>query len=396
MNSMRLLPLLLALTLSAQTVSDRARRLHDSALVFDGHIHMVNRQFYNGGDIGERVADGHVDLSRLKEGGADAIFFTIFTSEEYYPGRHEVKMALRLMDKALSQIEKNSARIGIAYKASDIERLNREGRIAAVLDLEGGYDMEGDLGVLRMLYRLGLRSFQLPAHNYRNELADSCCAPQKHGGLTEQGRAVIREANRLGMMINASHGSQETIQQTAEVSSDPILLTHEGLRVFNDIPRTLTEETVRKVAKKGGLIGFHIGNEFHNRPQFDHRTKGAGKPFWDRSDVEEGLKGKSLVDIDRMVAPSYPMVGIDTPPELIFSVDDWFRVVDKVIEWAGEDHIMLGTDFDGGPTLPRGMRDVRDYPMLTEAMLRRGYSEARIRKFLGGNLMRVFRQVTEQ
>ena len=191
--------------LSAQ-LSENAHDLHDSALVFDAHVHVINRQFYEGSDIGDRYADGHVDLPRMKEGGLDALFFTIFTSEHYYPGRYETKQVLRLIDLALLQIEKNSESIELALNASDIERINKAGKIAAVLDLEGGFDLDGDLGVLRSLHRLGLRSAQLPAHNWGNEFADSCCAPHRWGGLNEHGRRVIREMNRLARISHRRGG----------------------------------------------------------------------------------------------------------------------------------------------------------------------------------------------
>ena len=388
--------LLLAFVLVAQ-LSPRAADLHRRSLVFDAHVHMVNRQLYDGGDIGQLQTNGQVDLPRLKEGGVDALFFSIFVSEEYYPGRNETKQAFRLMEEAHRQIERNRDKIAIAYTASDVERLHKQGKMAAFLDLEGGFDLDGDLRVLRALYRMGLRGAQLPAHNWANNFADSCCAAGRQlGGLTEQGRAVVREMNKLGMVINIAHGSEQTIEQAIELSTDPILSTHDGLRHFNDIPRTMPDYLLKKLAAKGGVIGIQIGNEFHNRPLFDYRTKQAGRPFWDTTAVGKQRAAMSMAELDAMAAKHYPMVGIQAPPELLFTVDDWFQAVDYAISLVGEDHVMLGTDLDGGPTLPRGMRDCRDLPLLTEAMLKRGYSEKRIRKFLGENLLRVVRQVTEQ
>ena len=264
------------------------------------------------------------------------------------------------------------------------------------MDLEGGFDLDGDLAVLRDLHRLGLRSFQLPAHNWANNFADSCCAPAKWQGLNDRGRAVVREANRLGMVINISHGSDETISQAIDVSADPILATHHGLRSFNGIPRTMPDDLLKKLASKGGVIGFQIGNEFHNVKVFNWRTEHAGKPFWDTTDIGRKEAGMGIEELDRIVAPQFPMVGINAPEEIKFTPFEWLGVVDRAIQIVGEDHVMLGSDFDGGPTLPRGMRDIRDMPMLTEAMVKRGWSEERIRKFLGGNLLRVVRQVTEQ
>ncbi|MBI3683730.1 MAG: membrane dipeptidase [Acidobacteria bacterium] len=375
-------------------VSERARKLHQDALVFDAHIHMINRQFHHGGDIGQRVANGQVDLPRAREGGLDGMFFTIYIPEQYYPGRHETKHALRLLDLARQQIEKNKETIGIAYTAANVQELASQGRIAAVLDLEGGFDLDGDLSVLRTLHRLGLRVAQLPAHNWANNFADSCCSAPRFNGLNEQGRAVVREMNRLGMVINISHASDAAIDQVLEVSAHPVIATHHGLRGFNDIPRNMPDHLLKKLASKGGVMGFHMGCEFHDRRFFEFRTRQAGRAFWDTREIGSKEAQLSILEVDKLVARQFPMAGTQAPEELKLTVDDWFRVVDRAIEIAGEDHVALGTDFDGGPTLPRGMRDIRDLPMLTDAMLRRGYSEKRIRKFLGENTLRVLRQVT--
>jgi membrane dipeptidase len=376
--------------------SDPARTLHRDVFVFDAHVHVVNRQFYHGGDMGQRVGDGQFDLPRAREGGLDAMFFSLFVTEQYYPGRVETKQVLRLIDAAYDQLAKNQHTIELALNASDVERIGRTGKIAAFMDLEGGFDLDGDLGVLRDLYRLGLRSFQLPAHNWANAFADSCCAPPRWQGLNDRGRAVIREANRLGMVINISHGSDDTISQAIDVSSDPLLATHHGLRSVNDIPRTMPDVLLKKLAGKGGVIGFQIGNEFHNVKVFNWRTQHAGKPFWDTTDIGRKEAAMTIEELDKVAGPQFPMVGIAAPEDIKLTPYDWLAVVDRAIALVGEDHVMLGSDFDGGPTLPRGMRDIRDLPMLTEAMLKRGWSEQRIRKFMGGNLLRVVRQVTEK
>ena len=394
-RSLALLVLACTLPLLRAQISDRARTLHQEAFVFDAHIHVVNRQFYHGGDIGARVGDGQFDLIRAKEGGIDAMFFTLFVTEQYYPARLETKQALRLIDAAHGQLAGNADKIELALTASDIDRIVGAGKIAALMDLEGGFALDGDLGVLRSLYRLGLRSFQLPAHNWANDFADSCCAPARWKGLNQRGREVIREANHLGMVINISHASDEAMAQALDISADPLLATHHGLRSFNDIPRTMPDHLLEKLAAKGGVIGFHIGNEFHNPKVFSWRTARAGRPFWDTSEIGRKEASMTIGDVDKLAAPQFPMVGVPAPDELRFTPSEWLAVVERAIDLVGEDHVMLGSDFDGGPTLPRGMRDVSDLPMLTEAMLKRGWSEERIKKFLGGNLMRVVRQVTD-
>jgi membrane dipeptidase len=180
-------------------------------LAFDGHVHAVDRECYHGGDIGQREPDGQFDLPRAKEGGLGALFFSVFVTEDYYPARLETKHALRMLDCAIGQIGRNSQSIEIARSASDIERIHASGRIAAVLDLEGSFDLDGDPAVIRQMYRLGLRSVQLSAHNWTSNYADSCCSVPKWHGLNDRGREVVPEMNRLGMVINVSHASDEAI-----------------------------------------------------------------------------------------------------------------------------------------------------------------------------------------
>jgi membrane dipeptidase len=387
---------LLAQDAADAQVSAQARALHAGSLVFDGHVHAVDREFYHGGDIGERKSDGQFDLPRAKEGGLGALFFSIFVTEDYYPARYETKQALRMLDAANSQIARNRATIEIAYTASDVERIHKAGKIAAVLDIEGSFDLDGDPAVIREMYRLGLRSVQLSAHNWTSNYADSCCSAPKWHGLNARGRDVVHEMNRLGMLINVSHASDEAISQAIDVSSDPVVATHHGLRELNDIPRNMPAELLKKLAAKGGAIGFQLGNEFHNRKAFDWRTAHAGKPFWDTTEILQRGTKLDIFELDKIVAPQFPMLPAAIPQDIRMTVDEWVGVVDRAIQLVGEDHVSLGSDFDGGPPLPRGMRDVRDLPMITDAMLRRGYTEARIRKFLGGNLLRVFRQITEK
>jgi membrane dipeptidase len=377
-------------------VSERARKLHASALVFDGHIHAVDREFYHGGDIGQRKPDGQFDLPRAREGGLGALFFSIFVTEDYYPARYETKQALRMLDCAVDQIARNHDTIEVASNATEIDRIRKTGRIAAVLDIEGSFDLDGDPAVLREMYRLGLRSVQLSAHNWTSNYADSCCSPPKWQGLNERGRAFVREMNRLGMVIDVSHASDAAISQAIDISADPVIATHHGLREVNDIPRNMPDWLLKKLAAKGGVIGFQIGSEFHNRKAFEYRVQHAGKAFWDTNDIVARGTKLSIGEIDKLVSPQFPMLPFDIPDDLHVTVAEWVAVVDRAIQLVGEDHVALGSDFDGGPPLPRGMRDVRDLPLITQAMLERGYSEERIRKFLGGNLLRVFRRITEK
>lgn len=153
---------------------------------------------------------------------------------------------------------------------------------------------------------------------------------------------------------------------------------------------------VKKMAAKGGVFGLQIGNEFHSPTEYAYQTEHAKHAFWDTSAVRTEVQGLTIYEVDKLVAPEFPRVGLDVPDSVRMTPDEWVGIVDKVIQLVGEDHVSIGTDLDGGPNLPRGIRDTRDLPLITEAMVRRGYTEERIDKFWGGNLLRLFRQVTQK
>jgi membrane dipeptidase len=382
--------------LPAPEISAKARAIHKKAFVFDGHVHALDREFYKGGSFGTRKEDGYWDLPRAKEGGVAAFFMSIYIPEEYYPSRFETKQALRRIEHALQQVEQNRDQVELALNAADIKAIHAKGKIAAVLDVEGSYDLDGDLGVMQEMYRLGVRSAQLSAHNWNQFYADACCSKPQWNGLTSHGREVVHEMNRLGMVINVSHASPEATLQAIDASAQPIIATHNGMRNTVDIPRNMPDEVLKALAAKGGVFGFQIGNEFHSPTEYAYQTEHEKHAFWDTSTVAAKVKGKTIYEVDEIVGAQFPRVGPDVPDSVRMTEDQWVAVVDKAIAMVGEDHVALGTDLDGGPNLPRGMRDTRDLAMITDAMLRRGYSEERIDKFWGGNLLHLFDKVTQK
>ncbi len=372
----------------------QAADLHRDAFVMDGHVHVMTRELLLGTDIGQRYPDGSVDLPRAKAGGLDAMFFSVYTPEPYNAGRYELKNTVRVLELAIDQIHHNSGVIEVALTASDIERISRAGKIAAFLDLEGSFDMDGDLNVLRALYRMGLRSLQLTAHNETNEFIDSCCDTAKWGGLNDHGREVIHEMNRLGMVVNVAHSSEESIIQAAEASSAPVIYSHGGFRHFVDVPRCISDRAAKAVAAKGGVIGIQFGSSFNN-PKY-HAWTQKGRPEPRPRSGPSPYATMSLAEVDRSVAKGLPFVfkGV-IPDEYWMGTDQLARVIDYGVQLVGDDHMALGSDFDGGPPLPREIRDISDYPEMTKALQRLGYSEQRIRKILGLNWLRVIREVTE-
>ena len=370
--------------------------LHRNAFVMDGHMHMMSRQLLQGLDIGQRYLDGHVDLPRAVQGGLDAFFFSVYTPEPYYESRHEVKNTFRVVELALDQIEKNHKIIELARTATEIEKINKRGKIAAFLDLEGGFDLDGDLNILRSLYRLGLRSVQLTAHNETNAFIDSCYGQKRWGGLNARGRDIVTEMNKLGMLINVAHASDDAILQTVEVSRQPVIYSHGGFRgVVNNL-RCINDECAKALAAKGGVIGIQFGSSFNN-PKYAAWQAAKPKVQSIETPPAKDNQSVSIEEIDQQVAKGLPFVHKEViPDEYWMGVDQLAKVIDYGVRLVGDDHIALGSDFDGGPPLPRQIKDVSDYPQMTLAMQELGYSEKRIRKIVGLNWLRVIREVTEK
>jgi membrane dipeptidase len=307
-----------------------------------------------------------------------------------------VKNTFRVVELALAQIEKNNHLVELAHTASDIVRINRRGKMAALLDLEGGFDLDGDLNILRSLYRLGLRSVQLTAHNETNAFIDSCYGEKRWGGLNAHGREVVKEMNRLGILINVAHASDDAILQTVETSQDPVLYTHGGFRGIVNNLRCISDECAKALAAKGGVIGIQFGSSFNN-PKYAAWQASKPKVKSIETPPAKDNKSSSIEEIDKQVAKGLPFVHKEViPDEFWMGVDQLAKVIDYGVRLVGEDHIALGSDFDGGPPLPRQIKDVSDYPQMTLAMQELGYSEKRIRKILGLNWLRVIREVTEK
>lgn len=376
--------------------------LHRRAFVMDGHVHVMTRELLLHTDIGQRYSDGNVDLPRAKEGGIDAMFFSVYTPDVYYPGRFEIKNTFRVVNLALDQIRKNDSMIELALNASDIHRINRKGKMAAFLDLEGGFDLNGDMNLLRALYKLGLRSMQLTAHNTTNAFIDACNDVYTWGGINDYGRKVIKEMNDLGMVINVAHASNDAIIQSAEASRDPVIYSHGGFYSIVDHPRCITDEAAKAVAAKGGVIGVHFGSLFNNpkywqwqKPNNPIVKQPVPQPAVPRI-FSAQIPGQTIEDVDKELAKQVPLNFRGTIPDQYWMhVDQLAKVIDYGVNLVGEDHIALGSDFDGGPELPHEIKDISDYPQMTIAMQKIGYSDERIKKILGLNWLRVIRQVTE-
>ncbi len=370
---------------AAQDELARARRISREAIGIDSHIDTLQRVLIENVDIGQRLPRGHVDIPRLKEGGMHAPFFAHWVPT-FYKGAEAVRRTLDLRDAMQRVLDTHPQDIELATTASDIERIVASGKIAAFLTIEGGHQIDNDLSVLRMYHRLGIRSMTL-THFRNNDWADSSTDTPKHGGLTDFGRQVIREMNRLGMIVDVSHVSDKAYYDTLAVTTKPVIASHSACRAISDVPRNMTDDMLRALAKNGGVVGINFGSGFLAQESGEALKKSISA----LAALEPDLTGKALDDYSREQYLKEFQSGAKEPPA---SLDDVVANINHVVKVAGIDHVGIGTDYDGITTPPVGLEDVSRMPSLTAALLKHGYSEADIKKILGGNTLRVIRQVT--
>ncbi len=371
------------LPLRAQDDMARARWIAAEAIGIDSHIDTIQRVLIGGVDLTKRSNSGHVDFPRLHEGGMKAPWFALWCPV-YYKGAEAIRRTLQLRDAMQMVLDQHKDQIELATTAADIERIVKSGKISAFLTIEGGHQIDDDLAVLRMYYRMGIRSMTL-SHFRNNNWADSSTDKPQHNGLTPFGKDVVREMNRLGMVVDVSHISDKTFYDALQVSSKPVILSHSSCRALSDVPRNVTDDMLRALAKNGGVIGINFGEGFIS-PKDAERLRATVAAMSDAPD----LTGKAL---DDYAAEEYRKEVL-TSQKAFATVDEVAAHIDHAVKIAGIDHVGIGSDFDGISAPPQGLEDVSKMPAVVAALLKRGYSEADIKKILGGNTLRVIRAVT--
>jgi len=322
----------------------RSDELHQRSIVFDGHCDTLLRLLDDGPGLGVRSSEGHIDLVRLREGGVTAQVFAIFVEDQYLPAG-AVRQTLRVLDVLYRELERNPGHLLLATTAADIERAKDEGEVAAVVGIEGAESLEGDLGVLRVLHRLGVRLVTV-TWSRRNQAADGIYEERTGGGLARFGLQLVQECNRLGILLDVSHLSAAGVQDVLQASEHPVIASHSNAYALCPHRRNLSDEQLIAVAAGGGVVGVTFVPSF--------------------------------------LAPEGEQA----------SLEKLLDHVEHIVRVAGEDHVGLGSDFDGfGAPAPLGLEDVTRMPGITAGLLDRGYSEPQIEKVIGGNFMRVFRQV---
>jgi membrane dipeptidase len=390
------LSLAFAVSIYAQTpVSKKALEIQASAIVVDTHADTPQRFLDENYDIGSTDPKdlGHISLDKAKAGNLSAEFFSIWVEPETNRG-HYARHTLDLIDSVYEQAARHPDRMMMAFSVDDIERAHREHKLAALLGIEGGHSIEDDIRLLRDFYRLGVRYMTLSWSN-TNEWADSSgdinnARVEHHNGLTNSGKQIVLEMNRLGMLVDISHVADKTFYDVIAITKAPVIASHSSARSLTNHPRNMTDDMLRAVAKNGGVIQVNFYNGFideNYRKASDAQAKDrdeAVKAYTDR--LKAAGKNLSYLDSDRIEREW--AAKIPRPP-----LNSLIDHIDHIAKVAGIDHVGLGSDFDGvsGAT-PEGIDSAADLPKITQALLDRGYVAADIRKILGGNVLRVFRE----
>jgi membrane dipeptidase len=326
------------------------------------------------------------DIPRMKEGGLDADFFAIYVAASYARNGGAARRALDMIDGVYEQVRRHPESLEMAFAAHDIRRIHKAGKIAALMGIEGGHAIEDSLSALRQFYRLGVRYMTL-THSNTNNWADSSGdvnnpKVKHHNGLTDFGREVVREMNRLGMMVDISHVADKTFWDAIEMSQAPVIASHSSARALTDVPRNMTDDMLKAVAKKGGVVMVNFGKSFVNTRYVKPSPETQAKI----DEISNQYSGDQATMREKLRELRGPEPHV--PLEMLI---DHFVHIAKV---AGIDHVGIGSDFDGvGGRLPEGMENISKLPAITYELLKRGYSDAEVKKVLGENFLRTMAEV---
>jgi len=364
-------------------VSAEARRVHDAGMLFDGHNDLPWRLRKDGDvgfttlDIGKRLTTGQTDIPRMRAGGLKAQFWSVYIPSDHPNPARTVTEQIDLVHR---MIERYPDDLTLALTADDVERAVKAGKVACLIGIEGGVAIENDLAQLRAFARLGARYMTL-THNTSLDWADSARdAPRCHG-LSPFGERVVREMNRLGMLVDISHVSAETMRAAIKVSKAPVIASHSSAYAVAAHPRNVPDDVLGLLPANGGVVMVNFYSGFIV-PEYAATAIKVRKAMHAQH-PDEAEFAKAFAEFER---------GDKLPRGTVGTVADHIDHIRKV---AGIDHVGIGSDFDGITAWPVGLEDVADFPRLTEELLRRGYSEADVHKVLGGNVLRALRKSGE-
>lgn len=366
-------------SLKGDAISEQARKIHFSSIVLDTHID-VTPKLQTTWKFTEEHKEGHIDLPRMKKGGLNALFFSIYMSGTV-TGPKAVNDAIERIAAVHRLAEEFPDQVAVCVTAEQVRKAHKQGKVAALMGMEGGHMINNSLAVLRMYAELGVRYLTL-THSLNTDWADSSGDQQKHNGLTDFGKDVVRELNRLGVMVDISHVSDKTFLDAIEVSKAPLIASHSSCRAISGHARNMTDPMIKALAAKGGVIQINYLDSFIDKDLFQYSQKSQSL----MRELQQTYPGrenaaKRREEVAKQFGPA---------PKA-----SWERIIDHIdhaVKLVGVDHVGLGSDFDGG-SMPVGMEDCTQLPKITEALMRKGYSASDLRKILGENTLRLLSEV---
>ena len=363
----------------------RALQIHRRAIVIDTHNDVTTPMTNDDFDLsGTPPAPYRTSIARMKEGGLTGEFFSLYIKPWYVENGGAARRTLDMIDSVYRAVERHPRDLMFATSVADIRRAKRLGKVAVLMGIEGGHAIEDSLPALREFYRLGVRYMTLTWNN-TNNWADAGRGEKKHNGLSEFGKEVVREMNRLGMLIDVSHVSDKTMSDALDVSKAPIIASHSSARALSDVPRNIPDDLLKRIAKNGGVVQVNFYSVF-----VDAKTVAPQSAARDArlKAQQDAIDAKYKNDPERRAEESDKLEAANPLPPLPIS-----KLIDHIghiVKVAGIDHVGIGADFDGANDMPQGAQDVSMLPNITYELLKRGYSERDIRKILGENFLRVF------
>lgn len=382
-----------AADLPKSEISDRARAVHARAIVIDGHndlpwkMRQKAESSFDVWDISKVVPGMHTDIPRLRQGGVGAQFWAAYVPADTLKKGAAVRTTMEQIDLIHRMVERYPDTFEWALTADAIVAAHKRGKIGSLIGVEGGHSIDGSLGVLRTYYTLGVRYMTL-THSDTLDWADSSTDVAKSGGLSDFGREVVREMNRLGMLVDVSHTSDDTVRDALEVSTAPIIASHSSARALANHVRCIPDDLLRAIGKKGGVVMVNFFSGYLVPESADYFADILEVNRKMREEYPDEAEYEKARDAWRKVMEKQIKDGGKVKPG---SVKDVVNHIDHIVKIAGIDHVGLGGDYDGVSMLPEGMGDVSSYPLITQELLDRGYSEKDIHKILGGNTIRALR-----
>jgi membrane dipeptidase len=371
---------------AADALLERARALHRQVPLIDGHNDYPWAVRENVGrdlarlDIAQPQPSLHTDIARLKTGGVGGQFWSVYTPSDY-AGQMAVTATLEQIDIVHQMMRRYPETFALALTAADVERIFKSGKIASLIGMEGGHSIDNSLAALRMFHRLGARYMTL-THSKNTPWADSGTDTPQHGGLSPFGEAVVQEMNWLGMLVDLSHVSPDTMADAIRVSQAPVIFSHSSARAVNDVPRNVPDEVLQMLPKNGGIVMVTFVPGFLS-PKVT---------AWNQLQTAETTRLQQQLPNDEAARKAGLDAWTKANPSPRATIADAADHIDHIRKVAGIDHIGLGGDFDGITSVPEGLEDVSKYPGLTAELLRRGYSDDDVKKILGLNILRVMKK----